>query len=108
MLPKELQDLIDLLPPEQQTLFKLVVTFYEGKIATLEARIKELENKNTKHSGNSSKPPSTDGFKKIPKSLRKKPHRKQGGQTGHKGDTLKMVEKPDEVIPHKIVKCCIY
>ena len=105
MLPKELQELINLLPPEHQTLFKLVVTFYEGKISALEARIKELEDKDSKHSGNSSKPPSTDGFKKVPKSLRKKSHRKQGGQTGHKGDTLKMVEKPDEVIPHKIIKC---
>ena len=60
-------------------MFKLVVTFYEGKISALEARIKKLEDKDAKHSGNSSKTLSTDEFKKIPKKLQKKSQRKQDG-----------------------------
>ena len=105
MLPKELQILIDALPPKTQVLFKAVVSFYEGKLAELEARIKELEDKDAKNSGNSSKPPSTDEFQKVPKSLRKKSTRKQGGQVGHKGDNLKMVEEPDDIVVHKVLVC---
>ncbi len=105
MLPKELQLLIDRLPAETQLLFKAVVSFYEGKLGQMEVRIKELENQAAKHSGNSSKPPSTNGFKKVPKSLRKKSNLKQGGQIGHQGDTLKMVAKPDDVLFHKVEKC---
>ena len=105
MLPKELQILIDSLPLETRTLVEAIISFYEKENAELKARIKELEDKDAKHSGNSSKPPSTDEFKKVPKSLRKKSNRKQGGQTGHKGDTLKMVEKPDKILLHKVQAC---
>ena len=84
MLPKELQELISTLPQETQVLFKAVVTFYEnhyeGKIAKLEARIKELEDQKAKDSSNSSKPPSTDFPKKKPKILRGKTNRKPRGQ----------------------------
>ena len=41
-------------------------------IAELNATIKELREQLNKNSGNSSKPPSSDGFKKAPKSLREK------------------------------------
>lgn len=69
-------------------------------------RIRELENQIVKNSRNSSKPPSTDGFKKpAPKSLRKKSNRKTGGQLGHKGHSLKMVENPDHTEVHKIEEC---
>jgi len=109
MLPKELQILIDALPPETQVLFKVVVTFYEnyyeGKLAKLEARIKELEDQKAKDSSNSSKPPSTDPPKKKPKSLRGKSNRKPGGQKGHQGTTLKLVDNPDDTIKHEVSTC---
>ena len=65
--------------------------------------VKKLKNQIIKNSRNSSKPPSTDGFKKpSPKSLRKKSKLKCGGQPGHKGYPLKMVENPDHTEVHEI------
>lgn len=50
------------------------------KLDTAYARIAELEERLNKNSQNSSKPPSSDGYKKpAPKSLRKPSGRKQGG-----------------------------
>jgi len=69
-------------------------------------RIKQLEDQINKNSRNSSKPPSTDGFKKPqPKSLREKGKRPVGGQNGHPGHTLFMTEQPDHVIVHRVVTC---
>lgn len=69
-------------------------------------RIEELETKLAKYetpdknSGNSSTPPSKESMKdeaiRRTKSLRKPTGRKPGGQKGHEGSTLKMVQTPDE------------
>ena len=72
-------------------------------------RVRQLEEQLAKNSRNSSKPPSSDGFKKpSPKSLRKKGQRKSGGQPGHAGHTLKMAEKPDHTQNHHVdvCECC--
>jgi len=75
-------------------------------ISKLEKRICILEGRLAKNSRNSHKPPSSDGFNKPqPKSLREKTGRKPGGQKGHKGYTLNMVDHPDNVIVHSIDKC---
>ena len=69
-------------------------------------RLRHLEEQLAKNSRNSSKPPSSDGFKKpSPKSLRKKGQRKSGGQLGHTGHTLKMAEKPDHTEVHHVDMC---
>jgi transposase len=69
----------------------------EQILVALEARIEKLENKQAKDSHNSSKPPSSDGFKKQHRtnSQRQKTNRKAGGQTGHHGHSLQLVANPD-------------
>ena len=64
-------------------------------IDELTKTIARLEEKLNKYSKNSSKPPSSVGFKKQDRSLREKSGRKQGGQTGHKGTTLSVIKDPD-------------
>ncbi|WP_341274316.1 IS66 family transposase [Clostridium beijerinckii] len=59
------------------------------------------------NSNNSSKPPSTDGFKKKTKSLRTKSDKKPGGQEGHEGSTLELSDNPDEIEIHGVDKCDI-
>jgi len=72
----------------------------------LHEQVRDLKQQLAKNSHNSSKPPSTDGFKKpSPKSLRKKGQRKSGGQPGHTGHTLKMVDKPEHAEKHRMERC---
>ena len=105
-LPQEIQSLIKTLPPESQAVVKAIALIYESKIQNLEARVKELEDQIAKNSKNSSKPSSTDGFKRPePKSLRLKSGKKPGGQKGHKGRTLKMTTRPDQTVFYKVKSC---
>ena len=70
-----------------------------------EQRIKELEGQLSKNSSNSHKPPSSDGLKRTIQNNRTKSDRKPGGQSGHHGTTLPMVENPDKIIEHKVETC---
>lgn len=85
-------------------LFDLFTAMQE-QIASLTARVKELENRLDKDSHNSSKPPSSDGLAKKPVSLRPKSTRKPGGQPGHRGKRLEFSEHPDEVLVHAPARC---
>ncbi|WP_238475827.1 DUF6444 domain-containing protein [Clostridium manihotivorum] len=73
----------------------------------LSNRVKSLESQVNKNSNNSSKPPSSDGFKKKTKSLRVKTDKNPGGQEGHEGKTLELNDNPDEIIIHTVDKCDI-
>jgi transposase len=76
------------------------------KIDSLEQRLQAVEQQLAKNSGNSSKPPSSDGYQKpAPKSLRTSSGKKSGGQPGHKGKTLSRVKDPDRVIVHPLDSC---
>ncbi len=89
---------------ETNTLLVKQVELLSNQVKFQEERIKELEARLNKNSGNSSKPPSTDEFIK-PKSSRKKSKKKSGGQKGHKGQTLKMSDNPEEMITHSVKSC---
>jgi len=75
------------------------------QIATLLARVQELEARLAKDSHNSSKPPSSDGLRRKTKRLRQRSGKKPGGQLGHQGETLHLVATPDDVIEHRPTVC---
>ena len=66
-------------------------------------RVRKRHLKKDRH--NSSKPPSTDGPTRKTRSQRIKSGRKAGGQEGHLGSTLSLVEQPDEVVKHRRELC---
>lgn len=72
----------------------------DALIIALWDRLDKLEAMLLKNSSNSSKPPSSDGFKRKPKSRRVAGKAKAGGQQGHPGSTLKRVPVADEVQLH--------
>lgn len=84
---------------------------HQKEVAVLNAEIDRLKKENqklkdiiNKDSGNSSKPPSSDGFKRIQNS-REKTGRKAGGQKGHKGNIPILFENPTKIIEHKKKRC---
>ncbi len=68
--------------------------------------VQELEGQLRKNSHNSSKPPSSDGLSKKPKSLRQSSGRKPGGQPGHPGITLERTASPDVIVQHRLPERC--
>jgi transposase len=93
-------------PARQPSYEELVALVDELRALNLSlmARVKELEEQLSKNSCNSSKPPSSDGFKKT-KSLREKREKPKGGQKGHKGKTLELIEQATELLRHPVA-CC--
>lgn len=77
-----------------------------AQVSELRARVSELEAQLAKNSRNSSKPPSSDGYgKPKPKSRREKSSRRSGGQPGHAGSTLQLVERPDQTVVCRVEAC---
>ena len=90
---------------DKEQLIDIILELRE-MVKRLTARIEFLEGQLAKHSGNSSKPPSSDGLKKpSPKSQRETGKRQSGGQPGHKGETLEAVAQPDEVVRYRLEAC---
>ena len=83
---------------------KELIKVQGSEIARLQAENTALRDIVSKNSGNSSKPPSSDVFKKIQNS-RKPTGRKVGGQRGHKGHQPNFYANPNEIIDIKAEKC---
>ncbi|MFZ1497853.1 MAG: IS66 family transposase [Saprospiraceae bacterium] len=64
----------------------------------------ELKARLAKNSTNSHKPPSSEGYSKKP-AFPKVTTNKVGGQVGHKGQTLQMSPRPDELVKHYAQIC---
>ncbi|HEY4385198.1 MAG TPA: transposase, partial [Ktedonobacteraceae bacterium] len=77
----------------------------EEVITGLRERVNTLEQRQAKDSHNSSLPPSSDRFVRIPKSLRKQSGKRPGGQPGHEGRALLQIETPDAILVHRVEHC---
>jgi transposase len=102
---KELRNVIEGIRKEGEELRKEIQHLKENiqallsKNALLEEELSRY--KNPKNSRNSSIPPSQD-YTRVPKtrSLREPSGKKPGGQPGHEGTTLEMVETPNKIFKH--------
>jgi transposase len=94
-------------PPGGTAELLSIIAVQREVIAALTARVTALERQLGLNSGNSSKPPSSDGLKKKlrTQSLRGKSGKKTGGQKGHPGKTLCRTEEPDTTIDHFPAMC---
>ena len=84
---------------------RIYIRYLETRVQQLETRVHELEARLSKDSSNSSKPPSSDGPKRKPKSLRGRTGKKPGGQQGRVGKGLAQVNNPDVVVTHTPASC---
>lgn len=83
-----------------------IILLLQDHLDELNQRVQKLEDQVSKQSRNSNKPPSSDGLSK-PKtqSLRRSAGRPVGGQPGHSGHTLKLVENPEQIEIHVMSAC---
>lgn len=101
-----LENLISVLfvKAERATELEAENALLKKRVAHLEEEVEHL--RHTKNSRNSSIPPSKDENRPLKtKSLRPKGDKKVGGQEGHQGSTLQMVDNPDIINEHKPCQC---
>ena len=84
---------------------RLTIEKLHKELTEAYAKIAELERRLGLNSGNSSKPPSSDGLRKRKVTTREPSGKMFGGQMGHAGDTLRQAETPDEVITYSADRC---
>jgi transposase len=92
-------------PEEEIAALKAENARLREQVEALGALVQELQGRLAKDSHNSGKPPSSDGLGRKSRSLRKKSGKKAGGQLGHRGETLRLVRAPDEVVEHRPASC---
>ena len=90
-----------ILPPEIAAL----IASLQRELEALRAENAELRRRLEMNSSTSSKPPSSDGLRKRPVSLREPSDRPSGGQKGHKGETLRQTAAPDGIVTHEVASC---
>lgn len=95
----------------QETLVQLLAENERARaeIVRLQEEVAELRRRLGMNSHNSHKPPASDGYRKkrIQPGVPKGERRALGGQIGHKGKTLRAVERPDKTVVHLPKQCGI-
>ena len=87
----------------KEELIEIVLAMQEQLLA-ISAKAADMEARLNMNSTNSSKPPSSDQWKR-PQTQKKKSGKKAGGQAGHKGHGLKIEREADEIIEIKAPAC---
>ena len=82
---------------QENALQKEEIKILKELVASLTAKITELEARLNKNSKNSNKPPSSDGLGKV-KNSRTPSDKPSGGQKGHAGVTKELSPSPDTVV----------
>jgi len=101
-LLKELETTKEMKQEEIQKLIDKAVEPHKQALAAAYDEINRLKSIINKDSSNSSKPPDSDGFKKIPNN-REPSKRNKGGQKDHPGHRLKLPDNIDELIEQGLV-----
>ena len=93
--------------PDDSELLKVIIKALWEKLERLEAENAELRRRLGLDSTNSYKPPSSDGYHKktVTPGLPKEQGRRNGGQAGHPGRTLRPVTDPDRLEVHRPGQC---
>ncbi len=94
--------------PEEEDALRAENAALREQMQALLAEVQELKERLAtalKDSHNSSKPPSSDGLRRKPKSLREKSGKKRGGQPGHPGHRVFLVAAPDIIHTHRPSRC---
>jgi transposase len=91
--------------PEEETTLRAENAALREQVQALLTRVQELEARLAQDSHNSSRPPSSDGLRRKPKSQREKSGKKRGGQQGHRGHQVALVAAPDLVEIHRPSQC---
>jgi Family of unknown function (DUF6444) len=99
-LPAEIRSLIEGFQRRIERL-ETQVAELERENAGLQAENADLKRRLGLDSSTNSKPPSSDGLRKKPASLRELSGKTSGGQPGPKGDTLRRVADPDPIVLHE-------
>jgi transposase len=90
-------------PPAVRTLVGVLL----AQVQALQARVTDLEAHRQQHSGNSSRPPSSDPPSAPPRPPRPRTGRQRGGQPGHPGQHRELLppDQVDELVLHPPTAC---
>jgi transposase len=92
---------------EEMTVLRDQVTTLHAAVATVQGQLADAQARAQQHSGNSSRPPSTDPPAAPPRPKQPASGRKRGGQKGHLGHTRIQLSADTiaEIVIHRPLQC---